>query len=434
MEIKDVVVIGAGFAGLSAARDLGNAGLDVAVLEARDRVGGRTWTDHRLGHDLEMGANWVHWAQPHVWAEMTRYRRGVVWSPPCEEVYWLGSDESIRQGTVKDLMALVADGHDALLADVNEAIPHGFQPTIGKIQGLDHLTIQDRFDTMNIDPESRNANECLWVGHVNATLDQVGISYALRWAAMAGGHWRLAHTASSTYRIDGGMNSLSSSIAADAKGEIRLSTVVTAVTQNDEGAVVETAGGHRIQARRVISTLPSTATKGIAFDPPLPEAWRRQAEETVASQGCKVWLRAKGRLPRFVAYATQHSPLSILKAEFYVTDDDGQESTLIVGFGADHRKVDANDLPSIQAAVDVFRPGVEILDATSHDWMKDSFARDTWMTHRPGQLTANLLELQQPQGALHFASTENADLWGGHVDGAIESGLREARRILETLA
>ena len=64
----DVVVIGAGFAGLVAARELGRAGLDVIVLEARDRVGGRTWTDRRLGHDLELGGTWMHWVQPHAWA------------------------------------------------------------------------------------------------------------------------------------------------------------------------------------------------------------------------------------------------------------------------------------------------------------------------------------------------------------------------------
>lgn len=54
-ERHDVVVVGAGFAGLTAARELRHRGASVLVLEARDRIGGRTWTDHRLGHDLEIG-------------------------------------------------------------------------------------------------------------------------------------------------------------------------------------------------------------------------------------------------------------------------------------------------------------------------------------------------------------------------------------------
>jgi monoamine oxidase len=62
--------------------------------------------------------------------------------------------------------------------------------------------------------------------------------------------------------------------------------------------------------------------------------------------------------------------------------------------------------------------------------MSDPWAGTTWMTHRPGQLTRDLDELQQPWGRVHFATSDNASLWGGFIDGAIESGLREARRIL----
>jgi len=106
----DVVVIGAGFAGLIAARELGHARLDVLVLEARDRVGGRTWTDRRLGHDLELGGTWVHWVEPHTWAEMTRYGREITCSPPAEEAYWLGAGDARRAGTLDEFMALIADG------------------------------------------------------------------------------------------------------------------------------------------------------------------------------------------------------------------------------------------------------------------------------------------------------------------------------------
>jgi lysyl oxidase-like protein 2/3/4 len=58
----DAVVIGAGFAGLIAARDLSKThGLSVLLVEARDRIGGRTWTSRELGEDIEMGGTWIHW-------------------------------------------------------------------------------------------------------------------------------------------------------------------------------------------------------------------------------------------------------------------------------------------------------------------------------------------------------------------------------------
>ena len=227
----DVVVIGAGFAGLVAARELGRAGLGVLVLEARDRVGGRTWTDRRLGHDLELGGTWVHWVQPHTWAEMTRYGREVTRSPAVEEAYWLGAGGARRAGTLDEFMALIADGQQAIVDDVRVAIPRGIDPTVGEIGELDALSIQDRFDALGLDDEARSANEAVWAGHVNARLDQVGLSSALRWAAAAGGHWQLMHEASATYRVVGGMSGFTQAIAADVAGEIRLGATVRRVAQ-----------------------------------------------------------------------------------------------------------------------------------------------------------------------------------------------------------
>lgn len=433
MQSVDVVVIGAGFAGLIASRELGRAGYDVVTLEARDRIGGRTWTDHRLGHDLELGANWVHWAQPHVWAEMTRYNREIVRSPRADEAYWHGADGSPRKGTLAEFMALINPGQQLVIDDVLEAIPCGPEPTVGRIQHLDHLSIQDRFDSLELDAEARAANESVWVGHVNAPLSEVGLSSALRWVSATGGHWQLMHEASATYRVKDGLTEFAARIAADIMGEIRLNTVVSQVTQEDGWAIVKTEAGELIRARRVISTLPVGAVGGIKFTPELPAAWVRQHTETVASQGTKVWLRAEGHVPRFFAYASQQDPISVLKAEFFCTDEAG-DYTILVGFGPQHSRIDLNDLASIQAAIDRCRPGLTITEATAHNWMTDPLSRTTWMTHRPGQLTRDLIELQQPQGLLHFATTDNANLWGGFIDGAVESGLREARRVADLLS
>jgi len=425
----DVVVIGAGFAGLVAARELGRAGLDVLVLEARDRVGGRTWTDRRLGHDLELGGTWVHWVQPHTWAEMTRYGREVTRSPAVEEAYWLGAGGAPRAGTLDEFMALIADGQQAIVDDVRAAIPRGIDPTAGEIGELDALSIQDRFDALGLGDEARGANEAVWAGHVNARLDQVGLSSALRWAAAAGGHWQLMHEASATYRVVGGMSGFTAAIAADVAGEIRLGATVTRVAQTADGAVVTCAGGTEASARRVISTLPVNAIAGIEWEPGLPGAWQRANAETVASQGVKVWVKARGRVPRFFAYASQRHPISVLKTEF--ADDD---ATVLVGFGPDHTQLDVTSVAGVQAAVDALRPGLEVVEVAAHDWMKDPLSRTTWMTHRPGQLTRDLAGLQRPAGVVHFASSDNASLWGGFVDGAIESGLREARRVTAELA
>lgn len=432
-ESVDVAVIGAGFAGLVAARELGRAGHEVVVLEARDRVGGRTWTEERLGHRLELGGTWVHWVQPHTWAEMTRYGREIVRSPEAEDAYWLDAEGIPKRGTLAEFMALIQHGQQELVADVREAIPIAVRPAAGRMAQFDTLTVQDRFDELSLDTEARTANESVWVGHMNAPLDQVGLSSALRWVAATGGHWELMHEASATYRVVGGMSAWTEAIAADVPGEIRLGTRVSAVEQDGAGAVVITDDGQRIRARRVVSTLPIGALHRVRFEPSLPDAWHREMAERVASQGVKIWIAVRGRIPRFFGYAGPRHALSVLKSEYPGTDADGAH-TILVGFGPDHAAIDADDLTQVQAAVDAIRPGLEVVAATTHDWMADPFAGTTWATHRPGQLTRDLEALQLPHGAVHFATTDNADLWGGFIDGAIESALREARRISEALA
>ncbi|MDA3147445.1 FAD-dependent oxidoreductase [Leucobacter sp. UCMA 4100] len=432
VEQVDVVVIGAGFAGLIAARELGGAGHTVLTLEARDRVGGRTWTDHRLGHDLELGGTWVHWVQPHTWAEMTRYGREIVRSPAAEEARWLGEGGEPRVATLDEFMQLISPGQQLIVDDVARVMPRGVDPTGGSITELDHLTIQDRIDELGLPAEAKSTNESVWVGHVNAPLDETGLSSALRWVSATGGHWQLMHEASATYRVVGGMSDWTARIAESVPGEIRLGATVTRVVQRGgEGThpvIVTTAEGHEVHARAVVSTLPVNAVTGIEFSPELPEAWQRQNRETVASQGTKVWIEVRGSLPRFFGYATPQHPISVLKSEFI-----GDDRSVLVGFGPDHTALDVSDLSAVQRAVDAIRPGLEVLAATAHDWMADPLSRTTWMTHRPGQLTRDLAELQQPHGDVFFATTDNANLWGGFIDGAIESGLREARRVADRL-
>ena len=77
----DVVVIGGGFAGVSAARDCRENGYSTLVLEARNRLGGRTFSSEFAGHKVELGGTWIHWTQPFGWAEKERYNLDVKETP-----------------------------------------------------------------------------------------------------------------------------------------------------------------------------------------------------------------------------------------------------------------------------------------------------------------------------------------------------------------
>ena len=103
-------------------------------------------------------------------------------------------------------------------------------------------------------------------------------------------------------------------------------------------------------------------------------------------------------------------------------------SQLLVGFGRDAAAI---DLETARRAARARRahPGLEIVDATTHDWLADEFARGTWAIHRPGWYTRHHAAMREPESGLVFAGSDLADGWSGYVDGAIESGLRAARQV-----
>lgn len=428
MTETDVVIIGAGLAGVTAARELGNAGHEVIVLEARDRLGGRLFTDQRLGVNLELGGNWLHWVQPHVWAEVTRYGLQADRGPKAEEAFWLAGGE-VQRGSLDGFMDLIDPGMERLVGDSARLLPRPDTVEDGDAwREADELTLQDALDALDLDDAERQANEAAWVGHCNGPLDQVGFSAALRWTAATGGLWRLMHSASAVYRLPGGNDQLVEAIAADVRGEIRLNTQVSAISHGDGRAAVTTAEGSQIYAKKVISTIPLNVLHELDVAPPISALKREISSEGAASQGLKIWIRVKGPITPFFAYSSQSHPLSVVRTEF-VRDDDA----VLVAFGADSSRLDVDDLEAVAEALRTWRDDLEILEVAAHKWMEDPLAKSTWLIQRPGQYSRGQAELQRPEGDLHFASADIANIWAGFFDGAIESGLRTARLVGEEL-
>jgi monoamine oxidase len=128
------------------------------------------------------------------------------------------------------------------------------------------------------------------------------------------------------------------------------------------------------------------------------------------------------------AVAAEDAPLTWL-----VTERFDNKECVLVGFGPDGARIDGEDIPAVQAALDRLVPGFTVVEADSHDWLGDEFTQGTWGFLRPGQLTRHLADLQRPHGRVTLAGSELADGWVAFFSGAIESGIRAGRVTMATL-
>ncbi|ANW68208.1 hypothetical protein BCA37_30290 [Mycobacterium sp. djl-10] len=436
MQKLKVVVVGAGFAGLVAARELGNAGHQVTVLEGRDRIGGRTWTDRRLGMDLEMGGTWVHWLQPHVWAEMTRYRKTVVRSPFPEEAFWI-ADGTLVSGSPEVLAERSMQAHEAMLEGSRDVMsePHSLLADIAdecggdgdrfaRIKALDDESILGRLQASGLSQEQIDLADGFWTACHSGRSDSGAASMAQRWFALSGHDFGLLNDLTLAYKVVGGMRGLYEAIAADVKGPVELKTRVAAISHDDGGVTVRTAAGKTMEADAVIVTAPINALRGIDFEPALGGPAADLINTGLNSTGLKLWARVQGHR-KFLCQAPSGYQLTFAWPEYFL--DDG--TSIVVGFGPDASMLDGNSVSAVQEALRTWLPDIEVLDTECHDWVQDEFSRETWATFRTGQLTREWPDLIRPRGRLIFAGGDYAAGWAGFVDGAIQSAMEAAATV-----
>lgn len=427
----DVVVIGGGFAGVTAARELRLRGHRVLILEARDRLGGRTWTSDFSGQSVEMGGTWVHWFQPHVWAEITRYGLQVTESPRSDELRGWISGGTLHKMPSEQFYPMLNEAMHRFCHDAQEVFERPFDPLFKAeaVAAIDGLSVRDRLDTLDLPRETLDLLNGQWASDCSAPIAEAGLSVALRWFALAGWDGLRMLDAVARYKLAAGTRSLIDAIVADGKPDLLLSAPVATVEQ-DAGAVsVTTRDGRGFSARAVVVTVPLNTLRALEFKPALSGAKQVAAAEGQASRGVKVWVRTRGERPHFSGTAPDDHGITSLHSEHHVPG-----ATLLVGFGPAADRLDVGDREAVARAVRAFLPDAEVEDVKAHDWVADEFSRGTWPVYRPHQLTRYLRELQQTEGRVFMAGSETANGWCGFIDGAIESGLRAARRVAQHLA
>jgi monoamine oxidase len=420
----DVIVVGGGFAGVTAAREVALRGRSVLLLEARDRLGGRTWSADWDGIPIEYGGGWVHWHQPHTWSEITRAGLRVELSEDAQRAHWWVGDER-RDGTIAERDAIAERGWNRFVDGVREALPNPHDPllAVDALVRFDRLSIAERIEELELDEEERAVLEAELESLASGPLDDVGAVSVLRWHALSGYSLALTQYTGGRVTLADGTGALLAAIASAAPVETRLGTPVAAVRAHGGRVEVETRAGAVHDAAVVVVAVPLNVLGTIEFGPALSEGKQEAIALGQGSRGVKIFLRARGERVRENAIRPGH-PFGYLDTE--VLFDDGTQ--LQIGFGPDAGHCDADDVAGVQRALDEILPGYELVAATAHDWLADEYARGTWAIHRPGWYTRHHAEMLRPEGRVLLAGSDIANGWSGFIDGAIESGLETGAR------
>lgn len=419
----DVAVVGGGLAGLTAARELGRRGRSVLVLEARERLGGRAWVSSFAGVDVEMGGAFIHWTQPHIWAEVTRYGLGVTELPDADRTF-LRLDAGIEELSAEAFMGLNTS-FDRLCHGAEGLFPEPMSiPETPEAVETDLRSTAEALAAIDLDPVHRDYLDAVCAGLSSAPNDRVGYLNIAKTFALAGFVGKKVFETNGRWALRGGTQTLVDAMAGDLRADVGLGIRVEAISQSDSGVTLRTSEGERTASTAILA-VPVNTLGSVHFDPVLSDTKREAAREGVVSLGVKIWAKLAGGFPSVFSAAPDRFPLSFVET-FTSTSDGG---TVVLAFGPSASDLSPSEPEPVAQAIEDLLPGARVEEIGGHDWVRDPFARETWATYGPGTWLRWIPELERMEGRIAFAGSDIARGWASYMDGAIETGLRAGREI-----
>lgn len=444
----DVVVLGAGFAGLAAAESLRARGKKVVLLEARDRVGGRTHTAHyEDGLWLDLGGQWVGPGQDRLYDLARRLGRGV-WPMYAQgsSVLHVGEKRSEYRGliprTLPPLALLNLAWGFARLDRMARRVPLEAPWDAPGAARLDQQTVGD-WMRRNLPHGQARAMMQVALEAVFATHpDEISLLHALYYIHSGEGLENLTSGAGGAQqdRVEGGMQGLAEvwmGRLADQGVELLLERPVRVVEQDGQGVTVHT-DGEVLRAKYGICTLPPVTTLDVEFRPGMPSDRRAWCEGMIPGQVIKCFAiyerpfwRAKGLSGEAVG---DRGPVHV---SFDATPPWSEQGVLLTFFeGREARRwADESEERRQEEVVAAFArffgdEALRPLRYVDHVWPKEAWSRGCYAgVAGPGLVTAVGASAREPFGRLRWAGTETAVRWNGYIEGAMLSGMRAAEEI-----
>lgn len=425
-EHYDVAVIGAGFAGVTAARDLSSAGHRVLLLEARDRLGGRTWyeRDRIEGFDVEMGGGWLGDDEKYAMAEVQRYDIPLLRDDAAPGRLLWRHTNGLREGVLPvpfEQLGALETAVCRMQAAAGRVRPDMFTGGGSALESVKDLEVPlpDLFADLDLPTETRCVLEGFWAGISSADWSGMSALLAARLIAGSGGTFMgFMGTVMLGPRFMNGTVQLLEAMASDAEADIRLNSPVHHITDADDA--VEIACGDTVySASAVVCTVPLHALSQITFNPPLSQIKQEAMTRGHSGRGFKLWMVARNASGGIFCLGAP-GPFNHL-----FTVDERDDLALVVGFGAGPCP-DPGDHEAVQALLREYLPEADLVSADAHDWTSDPYSRSTWAVYPAGFTTGYEQELRRTENRIVFAGADISEERPGYIDGAIQSGARAA--------